>query len=237
MTTPDDSFVASFADAVAALPGVVAVSLGGSRARGEARPDSDWDFALYYRGRFDPDDVRATGWPGEVSDLGGWGGGVMNGGAWLELDGRRVDLHYRDLDDVERRCEEAERGEFGKQLLMFHLAGVPTYLPVAELALNRVLRGRLPRPDYPAALRRTAAHRWHADAVLSLSYATHSADPVVQIGNLARAAIEEAHSRLAARGIWVTNEKGITRRAGLSWQPTDGAAALAAELDEEAEVP
>ncbi len=31
------------------LPGVVAVALGGSRARGEAHPDSDWDFGLYFR--------------------------------------------------------------------------------------------------------------------------------------------------------------------------------------------
>lgn len=33
-----------------ALPGIRAVVLGGSRARGTHRPDSDWDLGLYYRG-------------------------------------------------------------------------------------------------------------------------------------------------------------------------------------------
>ncbi|PRH81000.1 hypothetical protein C6N75_01080 [Streptomyces solincola] len=31
------------------VPGVVGVVLGGSRARGEGRPDSDWDLALFSR--------------------------------------------------------------------------------------------------------------------------------------------------------------------------------------------
>jgi hypothetical protein len=41
----------------------------------------------------------------------------------------------------------------------------------AELALNRVLRGRLPRPEYPDKLRVTASRRWRADARLTLGYA------------------------------------------------------------------
>ena len=38
---------------LAELAGVVAVSLGGSRARGTHAPDSDWDIGLYYRSSFD----------------------------------------------------------------------------------------------------------------------------------------------------------------------------------------
>lgn len=94
-----DVWAVSFEDLVAGrlsdLPGVVAVTLGGSRATGTERPDSDWDFALYYRGGFAPADLRAVGWPGEVSEIGGWGGGVFNGGAWLTIEGRRADVHYR----------------------------------------------------------------------------------------------------------------------------------------------
>lgn len=49
---------------LAAIPGVVAVTLGGSRATGTATEGSDWDFGLYYRGGLDPADIAALGWPG-----------------------------------------------------------------------------------------------------------------------------------------------------------------------------
>jgi len=47
---PDDEFCDCVADRLAGLPGVRAVTLGGSRAAETHRPDSDWDFAVYYRG-------------------------------------------------------------------------------------------------------------------------------------------------------------------------------------------
>ncbi len=59
--TADLDFLAATADRLAALPTVQAVALGGSRAQGTHRPDSDWDMAIYYRGPFDPDDLRAVG--------------------------------------------------------------------------------------------------------------------------------------------------------------------------------
>lgn len=107
----------------------------------------------------------------------------FNGGAWLRAGNRRVDVHYRDLEDVEDRITEAEQGRFGIERLLFHVAGVPTYIVAAELAMNRVLHGQLPRPDYPAALRRTAPARWRGEAQATLGYA------------------RSAH---AARGIWLT---------------------------------
>ncbi len=75
----DPVFLSTTADGLASLPGVRAVTLGGSRAQGTHRPDSDWDLGVYYRGAFDPADLRALGWEGEVSEIGGWGGGVFNG--------------------------------------------------------------------------------------------------------------------------------------------------------------
>lgn len=167
----DETYLAHVADTLAALPAVEAVALGGSRAQGTPQPGSDWDFALYYRGSFDPGDLRAVGWPGEVSGIGEWGGGVFNGGAWLTVDGRRTDVHYRDLDVVERETAKAQQGLFHQEQLMFHLAGIPSYLVVAELALNRVLRGELPRPAYPSALRTAASARWRETARHTLSYA------------------------------------------------------------------
>jgi predicted nucleotidyltransferase len=204
---------------LAALPGVTAVALGGSRAAGTHGPDSDLDFAVYYRGRFDPADLRAVGWPGEVSDLGGWGGGVFNGGGWMRVDGRKVDVHYRDLDDVEHRLAEARHGRFAVENLLFYLAGVPTYVVVAELAGNRVLAGSLPRPEYPAALREAAPAQWAARARFSLDYARGAYAARGQVlacaGAIARAAAEAAHAVLAARGEWITNEKRLLDQAGL----------------------
>jgi hypothetical protein len=78
---------------------------------------------------------------------------VFNGGAWLTAGSRRVGVHYRDLDDVERRIAAAADGQFDIERLMFHLAGTPAYIVLAELAQHQVLHGDLPRPAYPAALR------------------------------------------------------------------------------------
>ncbi|MFJ4976570.1 nucleotidyltransferase domain-containing protein [Streptomyces coeruleorubidus] len=219
-TLPGQTFLDTTADRLAALPAVRAVTLGGSRAQGTERPDSDWDLAIYYRGAFDPDDLRAVGWEGEVSELGAWGGGVFNGGAWLTVDGRRVDVHYRDLDVVEHEVAEAEQGRFRVEPLMFHLAGIPTYLLAAELAINKVLRGELPRPAaYPPPLRETAPAHWHGMAAATLAYAKAGHAPrgaVTQAaGAIALAATQTAHAVLAARGEWVTNEKGLVARAGL----------------------
>ncbi|MGW3990264.1 nucleotidyltransferase family protein [Streptomyces sp. NPDC004830] len=219
-TVADQTFLDSTADRLAALPTVRAVTLGGSRAQGTERPDSDWDLAVYYRGAFDPADLRAIGWEGEVSEVGAWGGGVFNGGAWLTVEGRRVDVHYRDLDVVERESAEAEAGRFRVEPLMFHLAGIPTYLLLAELAINKVLRGDLPRPGtYPPALRAAAPPHWHGMATATLAYAGAGHAPkgaATQVaGAIALATTQTAHAVLAARGEWVTNEKGLVARAGL----------------------
>lgn len=219
MTSSDEAFRDGVVAALAAVPKVEAVALGGSRALGTAEPGSDWDFAVYYRDQFDPADVRALGWPGYVSELGEWGGGVFNGGAWLEVDGQQVDVHYRDLTDVEHRIAEAAAGRFDVESLMFHLAGIPTYLVVAELALNQVLSGELPRPEYPSALRRTAPELWWGNAKLTLAYARsgHAERGHVTecLGQVAVAVTQVAHAVLAARGEWVTNEKRMIDRTGL----------------------
>ncbi|WEV25275.1 nucleotidyltransferase domain-containing protein [Streptomyces sp. 71268] len=228
----DRAFLDHVADRLAALPAVRAVTLGGSRADGSHTPDSDWDLAVYYRGGFDPADLRAVGWPGEVSGIGDWGGGVFNGGAWLTVDGRRVDVHYRDLGAVEHEVAEARQGRFRWEPLMFHLAGIPSYLVVAELARNRVLRGTLPRPAYPAALRAAAPPIWRERATHTLAYAEAAYARRGQLtevaGALATAAAYTAHAVLAARGEWITNEKRLLQRAGL--RPVD---ALVAGLDPE----
>jgi predicted nucleotidyltransferase len=215
----DDAFLDHVAGRLGNLPGVEAVTLGGSRAEGTHRPDSDWDFGIYYRGHFDPQTLRDIGWPGEVSEVGGWSKGVFNGGAWLEIDGRRSDVHYRDLDTIDREIAAAQEGRFCIEPLMFHLAGIPSYLVLAELAVKQVLRGQLPTPDYPAALRERAPRVWWDRAEWTFGYARANHAPYGRLaqcaGLVGQAASQAAHAVLAARGQWVTNEKTLLTRAGL----------------------
>jgi len=222
------------------IPGVIAVVLGGSRARGEERPDSDWDFGLYYRGSrrpIDPDDVRALGYAGIVFAPGDWGP-IVNGGAWLTIGGERVDLIYRDLDQVEAWLADAEAGRFGVSREVGYVAGVATYVPVGELAICRQLAGgRLPRPSFPAALRRTAPPWWRniaAGAVVGAAAHAERGDPAACLANLGQALLAEAQARLAARGEWALNEKGLLARAGLDHLGArlGGAGTMPAELAE-----
>ena len=212
--------VAGLASELAELPGAAAVVLGGSRALGTERPDSDWDIGVYYRSSpraLDPADVRGLGHAGHVSELGEWGP-VMNGGAWLTIEGMPVDVLYRDLDLVERWLGDAEHGRFEVLTQNGYVVGAPTYLPVGELAVNRPLAGELPRPDFPERLAEAAPARWLGRAAVSLMFAgtnAAAADAVCCAGMLAGAVPCSAHARLAERRVWALNEKLLVERAGL----------------------
>jgi predicted nucleotidyltransferase len=212
--------VATLAARLAALPGAVAVALGGSRATGRSRPDSDWDLGLYYRGSarpIAPADVRRLGHDGYVSEVGEWGP-IVNGGAWLIVDGAPVDVLFRDLDTIEAWLRDSEDGRFEVLTQDGYVAGAPTYVPVGELALCVPLSGTLPRPGFPAPLAAAAERWWSGRARVALMFAhahARSSDAVCCAGMLAVAALSAAHARLAARREWALTEKLLMRRAGL----------------------
>jgi hypothetical protein len=223
---------------LARIPGVVAVTLGGSRATNTAVEGSDWDFGLYYRGGLNPADVIALGWQGRVFAPGEWGR-IVNGGAWLTVDGTKVDLIYRDLDEVLRWSAAAEDGLFEIQREVSYVAGIATYVLAGELALGRVLAGNLPRPEFPQRLRQTAPAAWFRLAAGALHFAEVHArrqDRVACLANLCQAVLAAAQGRLAAAGEWVLNEKRLVERAGLGGiqdrfgQPERGLAALVSDV-------
>jgi len=222
---------------LAAIPGVVAVTLGGSRAAGRARPDSDWDFGLYYRGAIDTDAVRRLGYPGTVVEPGEWGR-LVNGGAWLVVDGTRVDVLYRDVDVVEHWMREAAAGRYERDHVEGYLAGMTTYVLAGELAVNRVLRGTLPRPSFPDALAASAPGRWFGSATFSLAVAgtqLERGDTTAALGLTVKALVATSQGVLAARREWALNEKWIAERAGLgdvARRLARGADGLAATIDE-----
>nr|AAY26552.1 hypothetical protein [uncultured bacterium] len=115
--------IAELVDVLAAMPGAVAVVLGGSRALGINDSGSDWDLGLYHRGAID---LTALAARGVVYPPGSWGR-VMNGGAWLQCGSERIDVILRDLDVVEHWTRRAEQGEFERDALLGYLAGIPTW--------------------------------------------------------------------------------------------------------------
>ena len=81
-----------------------------------------------------------------------------------------------------------------------------------------MLRGNVPRPTFTAELRRSAPPRWDGEAAFSLLVAEQHAkrgEATGVAGLLARAVLATAHARLATRGSWALNEKGIIARANL----------------------
>ena len=217
---PDE--VSRVVDRVAAMGGVEAVLLGGSRAAGTATADSDWDLGVYYR---EPLDLSGLADLGQVHPPGSWGR-LMNGGAWLDLAGTRVDVILRDLAVVEHWSDEARAGRYEVDGLLGYLAGFPTYTLTAEVASSEAVCGRLAvDASFPEALRQAAPPRWRFHRDFSLAHARRAAElgnEVVALGHLSRAVAEEAHARHCAAGRWVLNEKRIQEGTGLPVQLPPG---------------
>ncbi len=214
----DDEFIAEVVAACQRVPNALAVGLGGSRARGDHRPDSDWDFAVYYRGDIDVSPFDSLGWPGRVFRPFEWGQ-VMYGGAVFDLDGRHFDIHYRNLDVVDHWTREAEAGRFEVHILGYHLAGIPTYMLPGEVATNIAIWGEIDAIEYPPALQSAAPGKWLDRARGELHYARYwaqTANPLSCSGALARAALQSAHARLAHRRVWALNEKRMIQWAELT---------------------
>lgn len=202
-------------DVLTAMPGALAVVLGGSRAVCADDLESDWDLGVYYRGEID---LTALSARGTVFPPGSWGR-VMNGGAWLECGGEKVDILLRDLNVVEYWTRRAQEGEFERDALLGYLAGIPTYTLCAELASCVPLRGSVQAVPFPPKLAATAPQIWRFCRSFSLDYARMYAkrgDVAGVAGQAASAVVEEGHAIACERSQWVCNEKRLLEAAGLS---------------------
>jgi hypothetical protein len=174
------TLVEELAPELARIPGIVAVVLAGSHARGRAGPGSDIDLGLLYDEAAPPDvaELRAlcARWQPDptpvVTEPYAWGPWA-NGGAWLVVDGERVDLIYRSFDAVGRVHEAALAGRYEHhygQQAPYGFFG-PTLL--GELAVCVPLAGDVGRVeawkarmrDYPEPLRRAVVQDllWQVD--------------------------------------------------------------------------
>ncbi|MCP5056005.1 MAG: nucleotidyltransferase domain-containing protein [bacterium] len=206
LTPEQETLLARVTDGLARVEGVAAVALGGSHAAGTARPDSDLDLGVYYREARPLDVAGLRAFANEldpkgassVTEPGGWGP-WMDGGAWLRVDGERVDWIYRDLDRLSREIDAAERGDH-----QWHAGQQPTHgffsvTLLAELDVCQPLRDRegilaalkARVATYPPALRRRLQLDYLGLAEFTLYHARkHAArgDVYNTVGCLTRAA-------------------------------------------------
>jgi Nucleotidyltransferase domain len=215
------------------VPGVRAIVLGGSRARGSGDASSDTDIGIYY----DPDNPLDTAalnqvasrhddrkQSGLVTSIGGWGPWI-NGGGWLRVDGSAVDLLYRDTSRVGSVIDNCVAGHIEVAYQPGHPLGFLSSIYAAEVAVCQVLwdptdwlagvKSRL--SDYPDALRRELVRRFGFEAGFCLLIAekpVRRADVTYVAGCVFRAvsclfvvlfALNREH--------WL-NEKGALRLAG-----------------------
>lgn len=212
---------------LAGVEGVVAVALGGSWARGTQRPDSDIDLGIYYRRAYVPavgqlcqlaqelDDRRP---PAAATSFGEWGPWI-DGGAWLQIEGRRVDWLYRDLDRVGAVIEDCRAGRAACYYQAGHPLGFVSAIYMGEIHACRplfdpgatiaALKERT--SPYPSALQKTLIHDflWEADFTLQTSVkAAARGDILFVSGALFRSAACLVQVLFARNERYLLNEKG-----------------------------
>jgi hypothetical protein len=248
--------VAALAERLIAIEGVAAVALGGSHARGRARPGSDIDLGLLYA-EAQPIDVGAvralateldSGGPapggGEtpvVSELWEWGRWV-NGGAWLHIEGTRVDWIYRAFEQVERTLEAALEGRHEVDYAQQPPFGYPAVTCLGEVAVClplldptgrlAALKGRVVR--YPEPLRQTLIESNLRGMSFGLGFARKLAargEVPGAVGCLARFANQLYQALFALERRYFVNDKtALEEIAEFDRTPRDFAARISAIL-------
>jgi Predicted nucleotidyltransferases len=136
--------------AVAALKpvrGIRAVMLGGSRARGNHRADSDMDIGIYYADSDTLDLAALNNVAGQLDDArrrdliappGAWGPWV-DGGAWLTVDGLPVDFIFRNVGRVASVIRECRKGIVYANYQPGHPHAFINAMYMGELAIGKLL--------------------------------------------------------------------------------------------------
>ena len=143
MSATFDPLLKRIVSPLAEVPGIVGVVLGGSRARGTATEASDYDLGLYYGAKESLNTQRLLATVRELVDdpasaavtpVGEWGPRIVGGG-WLSIEGRKVDLLYRNLDDVRAVLADCRAGRISMAYQPGHPHGFCSAIWMGEIAL------------------------------------------------------------------------------------------------------
>ncbi|QPF89945.1 nucleotidyltransferase domain-containing protein [Bradyrhizobium commune] len=184
---PHDPLLTRLTSALTEVPGVAAVVLGGSRARGSAHPASDYDIGLYFTAARPIDTERLLVAAKAVADypaaaavtaIGEWGPWIV-GGAWLSVEGHKVDLLYRNADAVEAVMEACRTGTVTMNYQPGHPHGFCSAIWMGEIAycqplhdpLGLIARLKSIALPYPQTLADTLIRRFQWEILFSIENA------------------------------------------------------------------
>ncbi len=249
------SLLDTIAARLSAIPGVEAVALGGSYARGRQHPGSDLDIGIYYRedAPFRIEDIRAAaaalsvqGEP-TVTGLYGWGAWV-NGGAWIHSASGKVDFLYRNLDQVERAIAEAQQGvtqhDFDQQpaygfYSVIYLAETNVCLPLYD-PHGAITRLKQLVACYPAKLKESlvSSALWMAEfSLLHGAGFAEKGDIYSTSGSLTRAASFMTQALFALNETYfMTDKTAMQEIAGFDLRPEGYGRRLGAVLGQMGEL-
>ena len=222
------------------IAGVQAVVLGGSHARGAARPDSDLDIGIYYSesAPFAIPDIQqaAAALSGrvdqEVTDFYGWGAWV-NGGGWIHTPASKVDFLYRNLDQVERAISDARQGLTHHDFDQQPAFGFYSIIYLAETRICRPLydpHGQIARlkaqiAAYPPLLKEktVSGALWMAEfSLLHADGYAATGNVYTTVGTLARAASFMTQALFALNETYFMNDKSaVQEMAAFALLPPD----------------
>jgi hypothetical protein len=227
-----DPLLARLTSAFAAVPGVAAIVLGGSRARGRAHPTSDYDIGLYFTAANPLDAGQLLTAAKAISDrpettavtpVGQWGRWIV-GGAWLSVDGRKVDLLYRDADAVEAVMNSCRAGVIAMDYQPGHPHGFCSAVWMGEIAYCQALhdptqliaRLKTLALPYPYKLREALLRRFQWEILFGIENAELAAargEATHVAGCLYRSLACIAQVLFALNERYLVNEKGALQEA------------------------
>jgi predicted nucleotidyltransferase len=241
MTQDPSLFILDIANKIQRVSGVTAVVLGGSRARGTARPDSDIDLGIYYHTQ-QPLDLDALNRlatelddqhrPTLLTPIGGWGLWI-NGGGWLKIHGTSVDFLYRELEQVQQVITDCRAGRLQVDYQPGHPHAFTSAIYLAEIALSQPLTDphgtiaglkKLTIP-YPPALQQALIDRFFWESSFSTAIAAKAAsrgDAAYVAGCMFRCTSCLLQTLFALNKQYWMNEKGaLAIAAGFDRSPVN----------------
>ncbi|WP_311972608.1 nucleotidyltransferase domain-containing protein [Bradyrhizobium agreste] len=229
---PQDLLLTRLTSVLADVPGVQAVVLGGSRARGRAHAASDYDIGVYFKTAIPLDTELVLAAAKAIADdpaamtvtsVGEWGPWIV-GGAWLSVEGRKVDLLYRNADAVEAVMESCCAGVVTMDYQPGHPHGFCSAIWMGEIAYCQPLHdpnGVIARLKsialpYPEPLRSALIRRFQWEVLFSIENAELAAarnERTHVAGCLYRALACLAQVLFALNKRYLINEKGALQEA------------------------